>query len=102
MSVDHVQVLERIAQIQAHRAVHSTEHDPANGKCHGYCIVCGVPFPCEYVGSPPICAAPRPAATQGEDEVDAMVRALEKETTGGPRDIARWVLARERERSGEK
>lgn len=45
--------VEAIARIQAHRAVHSAEHDPANGKLHGYCIVCGVPFPCQYVGQPP-------------------------------------------------
>ena len=31
----------------AHRACCGTEHDPPNGKLHGYCIVCGVPWPCE-------------------------------------------------------
>lgn len=46
-------LVERIAVIQAHRATHAAEHDVANGKIHGYCIVCGVPFPCEYVGNPP-------------------------------------------------
>lgn len=43
---------DQIAEIQAHRACHSAEHDPANGNIHGYCIVCGVPFPCDYVGKP--------------------------------------------------
>lgn len=31
----------------AHRVCCGTEHDPANGKLHGYCIVCGVEWPCE-------------------------------------------------------
>jgi hypothetical protein len=44
---------ERIAQLTAHRACHSAEHDPANGRLHGYCVVCGVPWPCEYAGKPP-------------------------------------------------
>lgn len=43
---------ERTAQIAAHRACCGTEHDPANGKLHGYCVVCGVPWPCEYAGKP--------------------------------------------------
>lgn len=30
----------------AHRACCGSEHDPANGKLHGYCVVCGVPWPC--------------------------------------------------------
>lgn len=44
---------ERVAQLIAHRACCGTEHDPANGKLHGYCVVCGVPWPCEYAGKPP-------------------------------------------------
>jgi hypothetical protein len=44
---------ERVAQITAHRACCGTEHDAANGKLHGYCVVCGVPWPCEYAGTPP-------------------------------------------------
>ena len=66
---------ERIAQLIAHRACHSAEHDPLNGKLHGYCIVCGVPWPCEYAGTPPAALTP-----QGGDAVrvdDAMIeRAL--------------------------
>src|SRR6266704_3602591 len=31
----------------AHRACCGTEHDTANGKLHGYCVVCGVPWPCD-------------------------------------------------------
>lgn len=45
-----------IAFFQAHRACHSAEHDPINGKIHGYCLVCGVPWPCEYA-KPDILAA---------------------------------------------
>jgi len=44
---------ERLAQMIAHRVCCGTEHDPANGKIHGYCVVCGVPWPCEYVGQLP-------------------------------------------------
>lgn len=45
--------VERVAQLVAHRACCGTEHDPANGKLHGYCVVCGVEWPCEYAGIPP-------------------------------------------------
>lgn len=38
---------ERVSQLIAHRAVHSAEHDPAHGMIHGYCAVCGIPWPCE-------------------------------------------------------
>ena len=44
---------ERTAQLLAHRACCGVEHDPPNGKLHGYCVVCGVPWPCAYAGSPP-------------------------------------------------
>lgn len=37
----------KIASAIAHRACCGTEHDPQNGKLHGYCVVCGVPWPCE-------------------------------------------------------
>lgn len=37
----------KIASATAHRACCGTEHDPQNGKLHGYCVVCGVPWPCE-------------------------------------------------------
>lgn len=50
---DPVALTERTAQIIAHRACCGTEHDPANGKLHGYCVVCGVPWPCDYAGTPP-------------------------------------------------
>lgn len=36
-----------LAAALAHRACCGTEHDPANGKLHGCCVVCGVPWPCE-------------------------------------------------------
>jgi hypothetical protein len=35
------------AAATAHRACCGVEHDPVNGKLHGYCVVCGVPWPCE-------------------------------------------------------
>lgn len=50
------ELAERTAQISAHRACCGSEHDPLNGKLHGYCIVCGIPWPCEYAGTPLICA----------------------------------------------
>lgn len=55
-------LLERVAQLLAHRACISAEHDPSNGKLHGYCVVCGVPWPCEYAGKPSpeaICECPQ-------------------------------------------
>jgi hypothetical protein len=36
-----------VAAAMAHRACCGTEHDPPNGKLHGCCVVCGVPWPCE-------------------------------------------------------
>jgi hypothetical protein len=36
-----------LASATAHRACCGTEHDPINGRLHGYCVVCGVPWPCE-------------------------------------------------------
>ena len=45
---------ERIATITAHRACCGSEHDPAHGKFHGYCVVCGVPYPCEYASRLPV------------------------------------------------
>lgn len=43
---------ERAAVLIAHRACCGTEHNPLEGKLHGYCVVCGVPWPCEYAGTP--------------------------------------------------
>lgn len=37
----------KVAAALAHRACCGTEHDPENGKLHGYCVVCGVEWPCE-------------------------------------------------------
>lgn len=51
-----------VAAAMAHRACCGTEHDPANGKLHGYCVVCGVEWPCEtaqyFLRSAPPPAAP--------------------------------------------
>jgi len=54
---------ERVAVLTAHRACHSAEHDPLQGKLHGFCVVCGVPWPCEYAGLP---SAPAPAEAESE------------------------------------
>ncbi len=53
---------ERLTQMIAHRACCGVEADSLNGKIHGYCLVCGVPWPCEYVGplpSPPAQEEPK-------------------------------------------
>lgn len=38
---------DRLVSALAHRACHSAEHNPKEGRLHGYCIICGVPWPCE-------------------------------------------------------
>ena len=68
---------ERTAQLIANRACCGTEHDPANGKLHGYCVVCGVPWPCEYAG----CRAP-------QSDSLAVAQALEQAAKGALSDIA--------------
>ena len=40
-------MLTRTAAAIAHRVCIYQEHDPANGKVHGCCVVCGDPWPCE-------------------------------------------------------
>lgn len=47
-------LLERVAQITAHRACCGSEHNVSIGKFHGCCVVCGVDWPCEYAGKPPL------------------------------------------------
>lgn len=46
-----------LAACLAHRACCGSEHDPSAGKLHGYCVVCGVPWPCDtakhFLRSPP-------------------------------------------------
>jgi hypothetical protein len=69
-------IMERAAQLIAHRACCGTEHDPANGKFHGYCVVCGVPWPCEYAGKPlatPQLAEPK---EEGAGGVGPLVRGI--------------------------
>jgi hypothetical protein len=41
----------RIAAAIAHRACCGVEQNLPNGKLHGYCVVCGVPWPCETAQS---------------------------------------------------
>jgi len=45
VDVDAVNVL--TASALAHRGCCGSEHDPANGKLHGHCVVCGIPWPCD-------------------------------------------------------
>ena len=44
------ELIERVAQLTAHRVCCGVEHDPSKGKLHGFCVVCGVPWPCKYAG----------------------------------------------------
>ena len=55
---------ERLAQIIAHRPCTNEEHtDGQNGKIAGFCLVCNIPWPCEYAGAlPPSPALPGPTA----------------------------------------
>ncbi len=70
--VSQPELLERIAQITAHRGCCGSEHDPANGKLHGYCVVCGVPWPCAYAGKPPEVT---PTASEAREERDVIATA---------------------------
>ena len=47
------ELIERTAQLIAHRCCIGAEHNPQQGKLHGFCIVCGEPWPCAYAGKPP-------------------------------------------------
>lgn len=47
LSNEDVALRADLAAALAHRGCCGTEHDPANGKLHGYCVVCGVPWPCD-------------------------------------------------------
>lgn len=76
-------LVERAAQCIAHRACCGSEHDPLHGKLHGYCVVCGVPWPCEYVGPLPVVAAkvePAPAVDYSNPPPNYIV--YESETPG--------------------
>lgn len=45
-------VAERVAVLTAHRACGNQEQDLQNGKLAGFCVVCQIPWPCEYAGKP--------------------------------------------------
>lgn len=36
-----------LAAVLGHRACGSAEHNPQEGKIHGYCVVCLIPWPCD-------------------------------------------------------
>lgn len=74
-SADRGRQLERIAQLTAHRVCCGTEHDPIHGKLHGYCVVCGAPWPCAYAG-------PEPQREQAEPAVQGWVSPAELEEFG--------------------
>lgn len=65
-------LLERTAQLTAHRACCNEEHDPGNGKLAGFCVVCGVPWPCEYAGIPPVRSTPPAETPPRAAAVDAL------------------------------
>lgn len=54
----------KIAAATAHRGCCGTEHDPSQGKLHGYCVVCGVPWPCDTAKA--YMAAPQMHSTSAE------------------------------------
>lgn len=45
--MDNERIENKIAAAFAHRACCGVEHDPTLGKLHGYCVVCGSPWPCK-------------------------------------------------------
>lgn len=44
--IEKLEAAADVSMLTAHRACVGNEHDPANGKIHGCCVVCGVPWPC--------------------------------------------------------
>lgn len=51
---------ERVAQLTAHRACFNEEHDPEHGRISGFCVVCGLPWPCPTALPKASSEAPRP------------------------------------------
>jgi hypothetical protein len=84
VQLPEVPAQERLLQMIAHRACHSAEHDPLNGRIHGYCMVCGIPWPCEYVGPPPPAIKPTPVVAIVCDwkGADPFPRFIESEIDG--------------------
>ena len=83
---------ERIAQLTAHRACGSGEHDPQNGKLHGFCVVCLVPWPCAI-------AAPALNASAVEPTGLTLDRALQVVSSAWEHFAADdWTLSMLRER----
>lgn len=66
-------LVEQTQESLSDRACCGNEHDGIN-KLHGCCVVCGVPFPCEYVGP-----APAPASDPTERELMEKVVEAAKE-----------------------
>lgn len=85
-------IIERTAQIAAHRACCGTEHDAANGKLHGYCVVCGVPWPCDYAGKPPVMPSHEGNTdASSADAIDTALALARMALTASPNSLP-WYL----------
>ena len=78
-------VEERAAQMMAHRACCGVEHDPQAGKFHGCCVVCGVPWPCEYVG-------PKPSHAERLDTLQKEFQQCVEQRDALEGELAGWKL----------
>ena len=78
-------VEERAAQMMAHRACCGVEHDPQAGKFHGCCVVCGVPWPCEYVG-------PKPSHAERLDTLQKEFQQCVEQRDALEAELAGWKL----------
>lgn len=71
---------DRLVAALAHRVCHAAEHDPANGKLHGCCVVDGEPWPCDtaraFLVSPPVMQH-HAATTTPDLDLEKVRRALE-------------------------
>lgn len=56
----------KIAAAIAHRGCCGCEQDLANGKLHGYCVVCGVEWPCDTAKTF-MFSAPSPAQVDADE-----------------------------------
>lgn len=77
--IEHLQAeVARLTQLVGHRACLGVEHDPENGKIHGLCVICGVPFPCDLISRD----AEVSRLTQERDELKQVI---ENQLHGVPR-----------------
>ncbi len=92
-----------VAMITAHRACHSAEHDPLNGKIHGYCMVCGVPWPCEYANPNWLLQRAKQAETEERAQaiVDKRPRSIQIRFDGPPGPVAGRFVEVEDSKTGK-